>query len=90
MHADSDVPLQFRQINSDCRLFYTADDINNISKTWSKVSSGNFTCVDGGSKPGTTKPGTTGPRKKNSGSILSPRNLYMACLIPIVSVLLMC
>jgi hypothetical protein len=51
----SDVPLQFQSMPADCRTFYTADDINNITKTWSRIAAGNITCVDGGSKPGTPK-----------------------------------
>jgi hypothetical protein len=54
LEPDSNIPLQFRNMNSDCRVFYTADDINNPTTTWSKISAGNFTCVDGGSKPGTS------------------------------------
>jgi hypothetical protein len=54
MEPDSDVPLQFRSMKADCRLFYQIDDIQSISKTWSRVASGNYTCVDGGTKPGNT------------------------------------
>jgi len=75
--GDSETPLQFRQINAYCRAFYTADDINDISKTWSKVSSGNFTCVDGGSKPGTAVP------KKNSGTSLRG-DIGIYCVFAIV------
>jgi hypothetical protein len=53
--SGSDVPLQFQTKASNCRAFYTADDINNISKTWAKISAGNITCVDGGTKPGAPK-----------------------------------
>jgi hypothetical protein len=64
--SDSDVPLQFRTKAADCRMFYTADDINNIAKTWSKISGGNFTCVDGGSKPGQAKKNSA-PRSVSGG-----------------------
>ncbi|KAF2665447.1 hypothetical protein BT63DRAFT_428401 [Microthyrium microscopicum] len=70
--GDSDVPLQFRTKSADCRLFYTADDINHVTSTWSKVASGNFTCVDGGSKPGTKAPAsdkTNGASKSMSGGL---------------------
>jgi len=79
--GDSETPLQFRQINSNCRTFYTADDINDISKTWSKVAGGNFTCVDGGSKPGTPK--------KNSGNSLSPSNISWVFAGALMSVILL-
>jgi hypothetical protein len=52
MHKDSDVPPQFNSSMSNCRMFYTAGDISNIASTWSKIASGNYTCVDGGNKPG--------------------------------------
>jgi hypothetical protein len=52
----SDTPLQFEPQPADCRLFYTADDINDIKSTWSKIAAKNFTCVDGGTKPGDPKP----------------------------------
>jgi hypothetical protein len=58
----SDTPLQFERREADCRMFYTASDINNIQSTWSKISSGNYTCIDGGTKPGTPKAKSAGVR----------------------------
>jgi hypothetical protein len=60
----SDMPMQFNSTMANCRIFYTASDITNIASTWSKISSGNFTCIDGGSKPGQQPvPGQNGTAK---------------------------
>jgi hypothetical protein len=68
IYSGSDTPMQFRPANADCRIFYTAADVVNITNTWNKIASGNFTCVDGGAKPGNGA-------KKSSANLYAPLNL---------------
>jgi hypothetical protein len=79
-------------MNAGCRLFYTNDDIKNITSTWSKIASGNFTCIDGGAKPGT--PGSNGSpaagsSKKNAAQSLGVSNLYISSVV-VATVTLLC
>ena len=42
---------------AECRVFYLADDLVNITNTWKRLGSGDFVCADGG-KVGKPNPGS--------------------------------
>jgi hypothetical protein len=47
----TDTPLQFLgSKKADCRAFYIVEDIADVSSTWERIASGQYTCVDGGRK----------------------------------------
>jgi hypothetical protein len=53
----SQTPLQFSApAVAECRVFYLADDIVNVTNTWKRLGSGDFVCADGG-KLGKPNPG---------------------------------
>jgi hypothetical protein len=82
IYSGSDAPMQFRPANADCRVFYTAADVVNITNTWNKIAGSNFTCVDGGSKPGNGA-------KKSSANIYTPLNLGWTFALTALSAMFM-
>jgi hypothetical protein len=88
MGPGSEVPLQFQSTPANCRVFYIADDVADVTTTWARIAGGNYTCVDGGN-PAVSPPGAAPKKSGGNGVHASVKVAGSVCAAILSAVFLM-